>query len=115
VRLTITLITRGARSGQPRSAELYAWPDGNRLVIVGSSGGSARHPAWVHNLRAHPRATVQRGKQAADMAAREVADPEERDRLWPFVVEQFPLYATYQRRTRRLIPLFVLEELPAGG
>lgn len=115
MRLKIMLTTRGARSGQPRPAELYAWPDGDRLVIVGSSGGSVRHPAWVHNLRANPRATVQRGKQVTEMAAREVADPPERDRLWPFVVEQFPLYATYQRRTKRLIPLFVLEAPPATG
>lgn len=109
------LTTRGARSGRSRPAELYAWPDEDRLVIVGSSGGSVRHPAWVHNLRAHPRATVQRGRQTTEMTAREVTDPGERDRLWPFVVEQFPLYATYQRRTKRLIPLFVLEQLPPAG
>jgi deazaflavin-dependent oxidoreductase (nitroreductase family) len=113
VRLTIILTTRGARSGRLRPAELYAWPDADRLVIVGSSGGSVRHPSWVHNLRAHPLATVQRGTAVVEMSAREVTDPDERDRLWPFVVEQFPLYATYQRRTKRLIPLFVLEELPA--
>ena len=106
------LTTRGARSGQARVAELYAWPDEDRLVIVGSSGGSARHPAWVHNLRDHPVATVTSGRQSAKMTAREVTDPAERDRLWPFVVEQFPLYATYQRRTKRLIPLFVLEASP---
>ena len=106
------LTTRGARSGRDRAAELYAWPDEDRLVIVGSSGGSVRHPAWVHNLRAHPVATVKRGRQTAEMTAREVTDPAERDRLWPFVVEQFPLYATYQRRTKRLIPLFVLETSP---
>jgi deazaflavin-dependent oxidoreductase (nitroreductase family) len=111
MRVTIMLTTRGARSGEARPAELYAYTDADRLVIVGSSGGSVRHPAWVHNLRAHPRATVQRGRQTADMTAREVTDPDERDRLWPFVVEQFPLYATYQRRTKRLIPLFVLEAL----
>jgi deazaflavin-dependent oxidoreductase (nitroreductase family) len=111
MRLTVLLTTRGARSGRPRPAELYAWPDEDRLVIVGSSGGSVRHPAWVHNLRAHPRATVQQGKLTTEMSAREVTDANERDRLWPFVVEQFPLYATYQRRTKRLIPLFVLEEL----
>ena len=110
MRLTILLTTRGAKSGKPRPAELYAWPDADRLVIVGSSGGSARHPAWVHNLRAHPRATVQHGRTVCEMASREVTDPEERARLWSFVVEQFPLYATYQRRTKRLIPLFLLEE-----
>jgi deazaflavin-dependent oxidoreductase (nitroreductase family) len=114
VRVTIMLTTRGARSGKPRPAELYAWPDEDRLVIVGSSGGSVRHPAWVHNLRAHPRATVTRARETVEMTAREVTDPDERDRLWPFVVEQFPLYATYQRRTKRLIPLFVLEALAPG-
>lgn len=112
MRLRILLTTRGARSGKPRTIELYAWPDADRLVIVGSSGGSVRHPAWVHNLRAHPRATVQRGTETIDMTAREVTEPGERARLWPFVVEHFPLYATYQRRTKRLIPLFVLERQP---
>ncbi|MGZ8563871.1 MAG: nitroreductase/quinone reductase family protein, partial [Candidatus Limnocylindria bacterium] len=112
MRLTIMLTTRGAQTAKPRPVELYAWPDADRLVIVGSSGGSARHPAWVHNLRAHPQATVQRGKQIAKMTAREVTDPDERAHLWPFVAEQFPLYGTYQRRTKRLIPLFVLEAPP---
>ena len=110
MRLTITLTTVGARTRRPRPVTLYAWPDADRLVIVGSSGGSVRHPAWVHNLRADSRATVKRGRQSAEMTAREVTDPAERDRLWPLVVEQFPLYGTYQRRTKRLIPLFVLEE-----
>ena len=110
MRLTIQLTTRGARSGHFRTIELYAWPDADRLVIVGSSGGSVRHPAWVHNLRADPRATVQRGDHSTEMTAREVTDPDERARLWPFVVERFPLYGSYQRRTERLIPLFVLEK-----
>jgi deazaflavin-dependent oxidoreductase (nitroreductase family) len=113
MRLTIDLTTRGARSGTARTVKLYAWPDEDRLVIVGSSGGSARHPAWVHNLRADPRATVTRGRSTVEMRAREVSDAVERERLWPFVVEQFPLYATYQQRTQRLIPLFVLEERSA--
>lgn len=114
MRLRILLTTRGARSGKPRTIELYAWPDADRLVIVASDSGSARHPAWVHNLRANPGATVQRGGHTLEVTAREVIDAEERARLWPYVAEQFPLYATYQRRTKRLIPLFVLEE-PAGG
>ena len=112
--LTITLTTRGARSGLTRPVVLYAWPDADRLVIVGSSGGSVRHPAWVHNLRADPRVSVQRGQQTQEMTAREVTDPDERARLWPFVVEQFPLYGSYQRRTERVIPLFVLEAPPPG-
>jgi F420H(2)-dependent quinone reductase len=40
--------------------------------------------------------------------AREPAG-KERERLWQLVTEAFPLYGTYQRRTSRTLPLFVLE------
>jgi deazaflavin-dependent oxidoreductase (nitroreductase family) len=108
--MQIQLTTTGARSGEPRPVTLYAWEDGDRLVIVASKGGSARNPAWVHNLRASPRATVTRGRETIEMAAREIIAPDERARLWQLVVGRFPLYATYQRRTDRQIPLFVLED-----
>lgn len=109
-RLTIMLTTLGARTGRRRTSELYAFPDGDRLLIVGSRGGSARHPGWAYNLRAHPVATVQVGNVTSEMTAREVTDPGERERLWALAVEAFPLYASYQERTTRLIRLFVLEE-----
>ena len=87
---------------------LYAWDDGDRVVVVGSRGGAARDPDWVGNLRADPRATVKHGRDVRKVRASEV-DGSERDRLWELVVEAFPLYATYQRKTKRVIPLFVLE------
>jgi F420H(2)-dependent quinone reductase len=106
-RHTITLTTTGARTGRSRSAELYAFEDGDRLVVVGSRGGSARNPAWIHNLRAHPEVSVKRGKGVTEMVAAEVTDAD-RDRIWKLVVEAFPLYASYQKRTKRTIPLFTL-------
>jgi deazaflavin-dependent oxidoreductase (nitroreductase family) len=66
----------------------------------------------VHNLRAHPRAWVRAGPRSWDVDATEVPEGPERDRLWRLVAERFPLYDTYQRRTTRLIPLFVLR--PVG-
>ncbi len=108
-RTTIVLATTGRRSGQPRSATLYAFPDRDALIIVGSRGGAARHPSWVHNLRANPRATVTRGRREEVMVAREVGGGAERERLWELVTGAFPLYAAYQRRTKRTIPLFALE------
>lgn len=112
--MNITLTTTGRRSGEPRTLPLYAWPDDDRLVIVGSKGGAATNPAWVHNLRANPRATVKRGRDVLEYLATEVeAEGEERDRLWTLVTEAFPMYAGYQRKTKRLIPLFVL--VPADG
>jgi deazaflavin-dependent oxidoreductase (nitroreductase family) len=112
--MRVTLVTIGARTGASRSATLYAWEDGDRLVVVGSRGGSARNPGWVHNLRANPRATVSAGRRSWEADASELPEGEERDRIWSMVVERFGLYDTYQRRTRRLIPLFVLKRVDEG-
>lgn len=112
--MNITLTTTGRRSGEPRTLPLYAWPDGERLVVVGSKGGATTNPAWVHNLRAEPRAIVKQGRNVQEYRATEVeVESPERDRLWSLVTEAFPMYAGYQRKTNRLIPLFVLE--PVDG
>jgi deazaflavin-dependent oxidoreductase (nitroreductase family) len=104
----ITLTTAGRRSGQARTVTLYGFEDGERVVVVGSWGGAEKDPAWVHNLRAEPHASIRRGRQEVAVRAHE-ANGEERDRLWQLVTAAFPLYATYQRRTTRTIPLFALE------
>ena len=111
-RRQIRLTTRGRRSGTPRTVTLYAWPDGEDLIVVGSAGGRARHPDWALNLRTTRDAHVQEAKQQLAVHAREPTGAE-RERLWKLVTAAFPLYATYQRRTDRTLPLFVL--VPAPG
>jgi deazaflavin-dependent oxidoreductase (nitroreductase family) len=101
----------GAKSGQKRTTPLVYVPDGDDLVIVASRGGSQRHPAWFHNLRANPDTTVQVGRSRNSVRAR-VASPAERKRLWPKVVASYGGYADYQRRTSREIPLVILEPRP---
>jgi len=110
--MQIRLTTTGRQTGTPRTVTLYAFEstDG-ALVITASRGGSARNPAWVHNLRAEPRATVKVGGDERSVLAREVSG-KEREELWALVTHAFPLYETYQRRTQRLIPLFALEDAP---
>jgi deazaflavin-dependent oxidoreductase (nitroreductase family) len=97
-----------------RPVTLYAFADGDDLVVVGSRGGAKRDPAWVGNLRAHPHATVRHGKggDARPVVARE-ATGRNRDRLWDLVTTAFPMYRAFQRRTERTIPLFALK--PAKG
>lgn len=107
-RVKVILTTKGRKTGQGRPVPLYAFADGDRLVIVGSRGGSARDPAWANNLRADPDATVRLGKELREVRAYE-AEGDERDRLWRLVSAAFPLYETYRRRTTRTIPLFILE------
>jgi deazaflavin-dependent oxidoreductase (nitroreductase family) len=101
----------GRRSGQKRTVPLLYLQDGENLVIVASRGGSDAMPAWCLNLRANPRTTVQVGPRRREVLARE-ADAEEKARLWPRLVEMYPDYDAYQRRTDRQIPVIVLS--PAG-
>jgi F420H(2)-dependent quinone reductase len=98
----------GARSGERRTSPLAYLEDGDNVVIVASKGGSPRHPAWFHNLKANPEATVQVGSRRFPVRAR-VANAEERARLWPRVVDLYGGYEDYQRRTNREIPLVILE------
>jgi F420H(2)-dependent quinone reductase len=98
----------GAKGAVKRTTPLVYIRDGDNVVIVGSKGGHPRHPAWFHNLRANPDTIVQIGSKRQAVRAR-VADPQERARLWPKVVEVYPGYDTYQQRTAREIPLVILE------
>jgi deazaflavin-dependent oxidoreductase (nitroreductase family) len=98
----------GAKSGTKRTTPLTYARDGDAFVIVASKGGHPKHPAWFHNLRAHPDTTIQVGSRRLPVRAR-VATAEERTRLWPKVVDTYGGYAGYQKRTEREIPLVILE------
>jgi deazaflavin-dependent oxidoreductase (nitroreductase family) len=82
--------------------------DDGRVVLVASFGGDPRNPAWFLNLRDNPEVKVTMGGRTRDMKAR-VATSEEKDELWPDIVEQYRGYASYQKRTDRDIPVVVLE------
>jgi F420H(2)-dependent quinone reductase len=102
----------GAKSGTKRTIPLVYTRDRDNVVIVASKGGYPKNPAWFHNLRANPDTTIQVGSQRRPVHAR-VAEPAERSRLWPKVLETYSGYGDYQRRTKRQIPLVVLE--PRAG
>jgi F420H(2)-dependent quinone reductase len=97
----------GRKSGKRRTSPLLYIADGDDLVIVASKGGSAKHPLWWLNLRANPETTVQVGGERRRVRARE-ASAAERERLWPRLVEVWPDYDRYQRRTERTIPVVIL-------
>jgi deazaflavin-dependent oxidoreductase (nitroreductase family) len=98
----------GARSGTRRVTPLVYVADGADAVIVASKGGNPRHPAWYHNLVAHPDTTVRIGSERRAVHAR-VAEAAERTRLWPMALRTYSGYEGYQERTDREIPLVVLE------
>jgi deazaflavin-dependent oxidoreductase (nitroreductase family) len=106
--VTLTLTVTGRRTGDPRPVELYAFPDGDAFVVVGSRGGSPRDPFWAENLRVDPRARIELRGRVQSVRAREVSGPE-RERLWALVSEIYPTYLYYQGKTKRTIPIFVLD------
>ncbi|OBB59853.1 deazaflavin-dependent nitroreductase [Mycobacterium sp. 852013-51886_SCH5428379] len=103
----LLLHTTGAKSGKKRVSPLaYMTVDG-RMLIVGSYAGAPKDPAWVHNLRAHPKAYIEVGTDAYDVDVRELP-ADERDATYPKIIEVAPMLADYQARTDRVIPLFEL-------
>ena len=98
----------GRKSGEERVAPLLYLPDGEDMVIVASYGGAPKNPAWYHNLRAKPETVVEVGRERRPVTAH-VATEQERERLWPAVLDLYPAYADYQARTERTIPLIVLK------
>jgi deazaflavin-dependent oxidoreductase (nitroreductase family) len=104
------LETVGAKSGQRRRAPLQYATDGDDLVVIASSGGAPKHPAWFHNVRKNPELWVwaNRGR-SGDYVARVVEEGEERERLWKIATDLYPGYDTYQERAGdRRIPVVTL-------
>jgi deazaflavin-dependent oxidoreductase (nitroreductase family) len=53
----------------------------NGLGLIASNFGGAKHPAWYHNLKANPEATVSIDGDTWQATAR-LATPRERDEIW---------------------------------
>jgi deazaflavin-dependent oxidoreductase (nitroreductase family) len=101
----------GARTGIVRVVPLISTPlaDG-RHVITAANGGSPTHPAWYHNLRAHPLVTVEYGVRTF-IARAEVLGPPARADLWPTLVAASPSLGQFQQRIARQIPVLTLTPL----
>jgi deazaflavin-dependent oxidoreductase (nitroreductase family) len=59
-------------------------------------------------VKANPDVVLQDGPEPFDARARELHD-EERQLWWRRAVEAFPPYAEYEKKTKRTIPVFLIE------
>ena len=109
-RTLMILTTKGARTGQERTAVITYTRDGGRYAIAASKGGAPTHPAWFHNLLADPLVTVEAGGETFKARAT-VADGEERDQLWDRHSTTWPEFREYPRKTDRVIPMIVLDRI----
>ena len=99
----------GNKTGATRKIPLMRVKVGNGYVLVGSMGGQPKNPVWVYNLRANPDVEIRDGTKVSKMRVREVADAQERERLWAASAAAYPPYNDYQAKTSRRIPVFIAE------
>lgn len=111
----LVLHATGRKTGQTRSHALMYIRDGERYVVCASNYGAPFHPDWYLNLRAQPRARIEVGPKRLEVLA-EVAEAQERERLWQRFVAARPQTADYERDAGRELPIVILQPVsPAGG
>src|SRR5512132_948654 len=106
----IVVTSVGAKTGKIRKTPLMRVEHDGVYAVVASQGGAPKHPVWYHNLKKNPHVELQDRATKRDYLAREVTG-DEKTMWWDRAVEAWPDYATYQTKTDRQIPVFVLEPL----
>ena len=106
----LLLTTTGAKSGRAITKPLVYTRDGDRIVIIASFAGGPKNPPWYNNLGANPEAMVEVGSERFRVRAAVTAG-EERQRLYNRQAEQMPIFAEYQQKTTRQIPVLVLTRI----
>jgi deazaflavin-dependent oxidoreductase (nitroreductase family) len=108
----LKLTTVGRKSGDKREVMLTSPLQlDSTLVIVASRGGDDHHPAWFLNLRDEPLVEVATKNEEKHQRRARIATTEERNAMWPQIVERYKNYGGYQSRTQREIPLVLLEKI----
>jgi deazaflavin-dependent oxidoreductase (nitroreductase family) len=108
----LLLTTRGAKSGVVRTTPLVYHRDGERYIIAASKGGAPAHPSWYHNLVKHRDAEIEVGTEKIKVRATPIPDGPERDRLYEAHGKAFAAFRDYPMKTKRIIPVVVLERVP---
>jgi len=103
------LTTVGAKTGQKRQSAVARFPDGeDAWLVVASAGGSAHHPAWYHNIAAHPdQVWIEFGGRPLQVTPDQLGG-DARTQAWQRITQLQPRYAGYERKTDRPIPVIRL-------
>jgi deazaflavin-dependent oxidoreductase (nitroreductase family) len=110
----VLLTVRGRKSGEPRTAPLLYYTEGDDVIVIASSYGRERHPGWYYNLVAHPECELHVGARGGRYRAQEVADEAERRRLYDRAHALYSGYEGYEERAGaagRRIPVLRLTPL----
>jgi deazaflavin-dependent oxidoreductase (nitroreductase family) len=111
----LLLTTTGAKTGRPITVPLNYTQDGDRLVVIASAGGSARHPAWFLNLQANPSVVIEHEGETYQARAHVTREPD-RTRLYDNQVAAMPFFDAYRKRVKaREIPVVAFELVGKEG
>ncbi len=100
------ITTVGRKSGNPVSIPLLTIQHQDDYILVASQGGAPTHPAWYYNIVHEPRIKMTIKSKTYDMFAKQLSDEEKED-LWPVIVNACSVYDDYRQRTSRNIPVFL--------
>jgi F420H(2)-dependent quinone reductase len=106
----VVITSVGRKSGALRKNPLMRVERDGSYLAVASIGGAPTNPEWYHNFLANPVVELQDGPEPRLYRAR-LLEGAERDDWWAYAVQTWPTYGTYQEKTERQIPIFLLEEV----
>lgn len=105
---TLLLEHQGRKSGKRYTSPVLYITDGPNVIVVASAVGRDEHPQWYRNLLAHPDTHIEIGARRRAVTAVQ-ADPQERTRLWPLLVQAYADFDSYQSWTERQLPVMILQ------
>ena len=106
----LLLTMTGAKTGRTLVRPMCYSRDGDRIVVIASYGGAPNNPPWYYNLLANPIVTVEVGTEKFRARAEQVSGAE-RIRLFDAASKLLPLFAVYQHKTKREIPVLTLTRM----
>jgi deazaflavin-dependent oxidoreductase (nitroreductase family) len=102
----VLLITKGARSGEERTVSVRRFDEEDgKLLVVGSKGGSATHPAWFINLAKNPDSVWIQVKGKKVKVTPRSLHGDERASAWKRIVAEASNFGAYETKTDREIPV----------
>ena len=104
----VVITSVGAKSGKLRKNPVMRVERDGRYLAIASKGGAPDQPEWYYNFLATPEVELQDGAVKKSYKVR-LLEGDERAEWWQYAVDTWPTYASYQVKTERLIPVFLLE------
>lgn len=104
----VLLTVAGRKSGIERTVPLVYFTQEDEVILIASSFGRAKNPAWYLNLTAAGEATLIGGGVEAGYSVRET-EGAERERLFGLAEQLYAGYGLYKTRAGdRVIPVLAL-------